>query len=77
MRNAPVLYGALAVTTGTEVTASVPQIRRTGCPLGCVGYHDHPTEPSGRCNFCTSLDWSAREGLYECISVCPLQAVAP
>ncbi|HEY9379502.1 MAG TPA: hypothetical protein VIQ02_20685, partial [Jiangellaceae bacterium] len=70
--------GALAQTgqvessvPDTPVTTSVPLW--SGCPMGCSGYHEHGAVGIGRrCNFCTSLDWSARESLHDCSSVCPL-----
>jgi hypothetical protein len=81
MQNAP-LGGALAQTgqvessvPDTPVTTPVPLW--TGCPVGCSGHHEHDVVRIGRCNFCLSLDWSARESLPDCSSVCPvLQAVA-
>jgi hypothetical protein len=88
MTNTPPMAGrALAVTTGTEVIASVPHPakngdpRWTGCPMGCGQYGHQPPCTVGRplrlsCHACGALDWSARESLHDCSTVCPLQAVA-
>jgi hypothetical protein len=53
-----------------------------GCTDGCpLDHHEHdwPSDADAsvdQCNYCTSLDWSAREGLTTCWSVCPLRAGA-
>jgi hypothetical protein len=51
--------------------------RWTGCPLGCLGWHDHPPiRFVARCNYCTSMDVAARESLETCWDVCPMRQVA-
>jgi Fe-S-cluster-containing dehydrogenase component len=55
----------------------VDRPRWTGCPAGCpFDHHEHDWQIVVRCNFCTALDWSARESLTTCWSVCPMRAVA-
>jgi hypothetical protein len=69
--------GAAAGGTSTLTLAERPDIPRwTGCPAGCGDYHEHEPVPLHRCNFCTSLDHSARESLHDCSSVCPIRQVA-
>jgi hypothetical protein len=69
----------VAIFAHTPVTTVDP--RWTGCPMGCGQYGHEPPCPVGRplrlsCHACGALDWSARQSLDTCWSVCPMRAVA-
>jgi hypothetical protein len=79
MKKRPADNGPLPPQTLTKAAVgSVPvtddRPHWSGCPYGCAGWHDHPPiRIVARCNFCLSLDWSARESLPDCSSVCPMR----